>query len=321
MTTTNASMTDRYVAAALKGVATEQRTDVAAELRGSIADAVDARVAQGESPDDAERAVLTGLGDPTRLAAEYSGRPLYLIGPAFYPDYIRLLRLLLSIVVPIIAIVVGAASVLAGADPWNVLLGAAGSAFSVGVQLTFWVTLVFALIDRSGAQPRTTTSEWDLDDLPEPPDRRIGLGETVASVTGLALLIWFLLWQPGYQESFDAGGPSIPILDPALSTFWIPVLVAVLLASIALEIVKYRRGHWTIPLSAVNTVLSLAFAIPALWLIVTDQFLNPEFLTAVATGEFASLVDLMPTVAAWVIAVVCVFDIAEGWWKALRASA
>ncbi len=317
-TTTNTSLTDRYVAAALKGVQADQREDVAAELRGSIADAVEVRTAQGESTDAAERTVLLELGDPTRLAAGYSGRPLYLIGPAFYPDYIRLLRLLLSIVVPIIAIVVGAASAVSGAGPLDILLGALGSAFSVGVQLAFWVTLVFALVDRSGAAPRTATSGWDLDDLPEPRDRRIGLGETVASVTGLSLLIWFVLWQPGYQESFDPGGPSIPILDPGLSTFWIPALVAVLLASIALEIVKYRRGHWTVPLAAVNTVLSLAFAIPVLWLIVTDQLLNPEFLDTVATGEFASLVDLMPTVAAWVIAVVCVVDIAEGWWKAVR---
>lgn len=317
-TTTNASLTDRYVAAALKGVQADQREDVAAELRASIADAVEVRTSQGENSDDAERAVLLELGDPTRLAAGYSGRPLYLIGPAFYPDYIRLLRLLLSIVVPIIAIVVGAASAVAGAGPLDILLAAAGSAFSVGVQLAFWVTLVFALVDRSGAAPRTATSDWDLDDLPEPRDRRIGLGETVASVTGLSLLIWFLLWQPGYQESFDPGGPSIPILDPGLSSFWIPALVAVLLASIALEIVKYRRGHWTVPLAAVNTVLSLAFAIPVLWLIATGQLLNPEFLDTIATGEFASVVDLMPTVAAWIIAVVCVVDIAEGWWKAVR---
>lgn len=318
MTTTNATMTDRYVAAALKGVHDDQRQDVAAELRGSIADAVDARMAQGDAPEAAERAVLVELGDPMRLAAEYTGRPLYLIGPAFYPDYVRLLRLLLSIVVPIVAVVVGAASAIGGDSPWNVLIAAIGSGFSVGVQLAFWVTLVFALIERSGAQPRSTASEWNLDDLPELPDRRIGLGETVASVTGLSLLIWFLLWQPGYQESLDAGGPSIPILDPALSTFWIPALVAVLLASIALELVKYRRGHWTAPLAAVNTVLNLAFAVPALWLISTDQLLNPDFLTAVSIGEFAPLAEQVPTVAAWVIAVVCVIDVAEGWWKALR---
>ena len=72
MTTTNTTMTDRYIAAALKGVRAEQRQDVAAELRGSIADAVDARMAQGDAPEAAELAVLVELGDPIRLAAEYS---------------------------------------------------------------------------------------------------------------------------------------------------------------------------------------------------------------------------------------------------------
>ena len=66
-------------------------------------------------------------------------------------------------------------------------------------------------------------------------------------------------------------------------------------------------------------MLSLAFALPALWLISTDQLLNPDFLAAVATGELASLVDLVPALVAWIIAVVSVIDIAEGWWKALRS--
>ncbi len=319
MKATNDSMTDRYVAAALKGVREDQRADVAAELRGSIADAVDARVGQGTAADVAEREVLTGLGDPTRLAAEYSGRPLYLIGPDLYPDYIRLLRLLLSIVVPIIAVVVGAATAVSGADPWQVVLSAAGSAFSVGVQLAFWVTVVFAAVDRSGARRRPSTSTWDPSDLPRLPNRRVGLGETVAAIAGLSLLIWFLIWQPGYQESFDAGGPSVPLLDPALGAFWIPFLVVVLLGSIALEIVTYRTGHWTIPLAATNTVLSLAFAVPAVWLIMTDQLLNPAFLSTITTDEFGSLVELVPVLIAWIIAIVSVIDITEGWWKALRS--
>lgn len=318
MTKHTDSLTDRYVAAALVGVHDDQRADVAAELRVSIADAIDARTQDGDADDAAERAVLTELGDPTRLAAEYSGRPLYLIGPAFYPDYHRLLRLLLSIVVPIVALVVGAATVLAGSSVWQVMLSALGTAFSVGVQLAFWVTLVFALIERSGARPRARSSDWSLDDLPAVSNRRIGLGETVGTIAGLSLLIWFLVWQPGYRETLDSVSPSIPVLSPDLSPFWIPFIVAVLLGSIALEIAKYRKGHWTVPLAAVNTVLSLAFAVPAIWLLSTDRLLNPEFVSSVTAGEFASVLDLALVSITWLIAIVSVFDIAEGWWKALR---
>lgn len=318
MSAQRVSMTDRYVAAALRGVHANQRDDVAAELRASIADAIDARVEQGEPPVQAERAVLTDLGDPIRLSAEYSGRPLYLIGPGFYPDYIRLLRLLLSIVVPIVAVVVGAATAIDGSSVWQVIPSAIGAAFSVGVQLAFWVTVVFALIERNGVQPRSQASTWDVDDLPDVADRRVGLGDTVASIVGLSLLMWFLLWQPTYQVNADSPSAGIPILNPDLSTFWIPFLVVVLLASIALEVAKYRIGRWTLPLAGINTIVSLAFAVPAIWLLANGQVVNPAFVDAIASAEFTSFATTAPTVIAWIIAAIAVFDITEGWWKTYR---
>ena len=92
-----------------------------------------------------------------------------------------------------------------------------------------------------------------------------------------------------------------------------------LLASIALEIVKYLTGHWTVLLAAVNTVLSLAFAIPAIWLATTGQLLNPAFLSAITVDEMTALVDGVPTVIVWVIVIVSAIEITEGWWKALRS--
>ena len=63
------------------------------------------RVSAGEDRAVAEKAVLEGLGDPVRLAAGISGRPLYLIGPDLFVQYRQLLVMLLSIVMPIVGIV------------------------------------------------------------------------------------------------------------------------------------------------------------------------------------------------------------------------
>ena len=173
-------------------------------------------------------------GIPCGCRPQYSGRALHLIGPALYPDYIRLLRLLLAIVVPIVGVVVGAATAIAGADPWDVVAAGFGAAFSVGVQVAFWVTVVFAIIERRGSPAARSRRRGTSTTCPS--CRAAGSRSAARSAPspGSRVLIWFLLWQPGYQESFDPGGPSIPILDPALSQFWIPFLVAVLLASIAL---------------------------------------------------------------------------------------
>lgn len=317
-TSTQASMTDRYLWAVLAGVPAERRSDVRATLQDFIARAVGARVAEGQSPGDAERSVLAELGDPMRVSAQYTGRELHLIGPSVYPDYIRLLRLLLVIVVPIVGVVVGAVTALSGADLWSVVSAGIGTAFAVGVQVAFWLTVVFALVDRYGDRTRTAASTWDLDDLPDLPSRRISLGGTIASVAGLAVLAWLLLWQPGYQESFDPGGPSIPILDPALDRFWIPFLVVVVLASIALEIAKYLVGRWTVSLAIANTVLSLSFAIPVLWLASTDRLLNPAFVSVLPVEVLSPVVSAMPVLIAWLILVVSLIDVAGGWWSCLR---
>ena len=62
----------------------------------------------------AERAVLTDLGDPDKLAAGYTDRPLHLIGPRYYLDWWRLLKLLLWIVLPCAAFGVALGQTLAG---------------------------------------------------------------------------------------------------------------------------------------------------------------------------------------------------------------
>lgn len=315
---TTTSWTDRYLTAVLRGIPINQRLDVDMKLRKAIDTSVMQRMVRGEDPGAAERMVLRELGDPMRLSAKYSGRSLSLIGPTFYPEYIRLLRLLISIVVPIVTVVVGFTTALSGESLWNIALAAVGSGFMVGIQVAFWVTLVFAVIERRTTDRSSVTSVWDLDDLPEITVNRISIGDTLASITGLSLLVLFLLWQPGYQESFDLGGPSIPILNPELSTLWIPLLIVILLGSITLELVKYRTGKWTVPLAAVNSLLSLSFAITVIFLIVSDQLLNPEFTAVITAGDFGGFMDLIPTVIAWAIAVITVFDITEGWWRTLR---
>ena len=316
--TMQASLTDRYVAAVLAGVPAERRPEIEAKVRDAVGRGVASRTAAGLGAEEAERAALTDLGDPMRVSAAYTGRGLHLIGPAVYPDYVRLLRLLLVTVVPVVGIVVGAVTALSGADLWTILTAGIGTAFTVGVQVAFWVTVVFAVIDRRAGKARESASTWDLDDLPELPRDRISLGGTIASVAGLSVLAWFLLWQPGYQETFDPGGPSIPILDPALDAFWIPFLVGVVLASIALEVALYLVGRWTVALALVNTALSLAFAIPVVWLASTDQLLNPEFLAAIEVEGVSSVVSGVPVLIAWLIVVVSVLDIGDGWWKALK---
>ena len=100
----------------------------------------------------AERAALSELGDPEILAARYTDRSLYLIGPGYYLDYRRLLGLLIAIVVPIVTLATVFAGLMAGTTVAAVALTGVTAGIGVGVQLAFWVTLVFALVERNGTR-------------------------------------------------------------------------------------------------------------------------------------------------------------------------
>lgn len=242
-----------------------------------------------------------------------AGRPGSLIGPAVYPAFIRVLTRLEAIIVPIVFVGVGLASIVGEASPWQVLASAANAAFLAGVQIAFWVTVVFAVVERTGGAPAT----WALDEVPKA--RRatgVSVGELIASTIGLTLLAVFLLWQPGYQATWGDKGSLIPILDPALNAFWIPWLVAVVIASLVLTVAVFVHGRWTIWLAGVNSALNLAFAGPVVWLLLNDRVLSPQFVDAIQKAPVPAPA-FVPTLLAWIFAGVAVLDSAQSWWRAL----
>lgn len=166
------SLTERYLAAALRGIREAHRTDVERELRSSIADALEDRVTAGENSADAEKAVLEGLGDPVRLAAGIAGRPLYLIGPDLFVEYRQLLFMLLSIVLPIVGIVQIGVAISGGDDIIGALVAGVGGAWTVGLHIFFWVTITFVLVERLDAAREAkeeitgAAGKWTIDRRP-----------------------------------------------------------------------------------------------------------------------------------------------------------
>lgn len=301
------TLTQRYVHAAMAGLPQAQRDDVAQELNASVADAIDDLMAGGLSREAAERQALEDLGDPAVLSERFGGRPRHLIGPAYYSQYAQLLRTLLLVVVPIVGVASLLAQALAGASPLDSLFSVVGILFQLVVQLAFWVTLVFVVLERSHTP--VPSASWSPDDLPEIPERRVGLGETVSGIALLTVLMWAILWQRDHW-SVTVGGAEVPVLNADVWSPWLVVLLVVLLASIVLEIVTYRVGHWTVALAAINTVLNVAFAGIVVWLWTAQRLLTPGVTDLVPGGLLTPLL--------WIVVGIAVFDTVEGWWQAVR---
>jgi hypothetical protein len=323
--TTTTSLTDRYLDAALRGIPEGQRSDVERELRSSIADAVDDRVGAGEEPAAAERSVLEGLGDPTRLAAGMTGRPMYLIGPDLFPNYRRLLTVLMGIIVPIAGVAVGLVELFRGGTIGSAVVAGGGVAVTVAVHLGFWVTLAFALVERadaarqSASEIRSTLGRWSLDDLPPLRSDRIGIGETVGDVVSNLLGAGFLVVVSGLTWTNPSNGQVVPILEPSLVGFWIPLLVVVLLALVGLYVVLHLVGRWTVELAITNLVMQLLFAIPVLYLALNGMLVNPGFAASVGYPPLAEGDGPVMVIFAISVVLITGWETIDGFRKAIRA--
>lgn len=315
------TLTDRYVWGVLRAVPSAQRADLGPEIRALVADAVEARVAAGVVPAEAERAAIAELGDPERLAAQYTDKTLFLIGPRYFPDWKRLLTLLLSIVVPIVAIATMGASYLGGQDILQVILGGLGAAFMVGVNLTFWITVVFAVMERREIADLDEELAWTPDKLPEPPAAAATetLPEIAFSIAALVIATIALVWQQTAMP-ITIDGVSYPLFNPDLWSFWLPWFLAVLGLEIVFHLALYLRGGWTWPFAVVNTVLNLAFAIPAIWLWSQGLLFDPGLVAALDAMGLAEAFRPAGVVIAVVIIAVTGWDIADGWLKTYRGS-
>ena len=319
------SLTERYLAAALRGIPERQRKDVEGELRSSIDDAVEDRVAAGEDRAAAEKEVLEGLGNPTRLAAEYAGRPLHLIGPELFLVYRHLLLRLAAIVVPVVFVVLTAVELMSGGSYVGALVDGLGGALTVGVHLAFWVTLVFAFLERADAarDARTeivgATGRWTVDMLPEPTADRVSVADTVGEVVSTLITIGGLLFLRNLSWVSDANGEVVPLFDAALTDFWFPVLIAILAALAVYRVLVYLVGRWTIPLAIGFTVLEVAFALPFIAFALSGTLINPAFAAEVRWPPLAERDGPVMLVIAIVTTLVTAWEIFDAFRRARRA--
>lgn len=313
------TLTDRYIQAVTRTIPDEQKSDVAAELRGSIADQLEARLAVGATLDDAERDVLNELGDPDKLAAGYADRPLHLIGPRYYLEWWRLLKLLLAIVVPLAAFGIALGQTLAGAPIGAIIGTTIGGSITVAVHLAFWTALVFALVERSD-DARTAIAPWTVDRLPaDTPYTGARFVDMIVSVVFLAVAAVAFVWDQLVGLVY-LDGRWMPFLSPELWPWWAGGLLAAMAIEAVLQIIVFLAGRWTFTLAAVNTVLNVIVAVPAVWLLSQGMLLNEEFWSAVIpNGEAEKVYGILSVLTGFGIAGIAVWDTIDSFLKARRS--
>lgn len=313
----SATLTDRYIAATVKSLPGSVQEDVRTELEASILDDVDARIEAGEPPEEAERAVLTALGDPAVLAAGYSNQPLHLIGPRYFIAWRRLLKLLL-IIVPICAFGgVAFAQVLANSSPGEVIGQALGVGLASVVHVCFWVTLVFVILERTGADAGTT---WDVDQLPDWQETGTGRSDLIATLVFLGLALGAVAWDQ-LRGFIHVDGESVPILAPQLWPWWMIGLLGLLVFEAVFAIVLYRRRRWSTALAIANTALAILFLSWAMTLLGRGDLFSTELIElALSNGVSQDTLRILAVIFGFGVVGTSCWDIADGWWKTRSTS-
>lgn len=314
-----ATLTDRYVYAVARSLPEARRDDVERELRTMIADDVDARVEGGAAPVDAERAALETLGEPARLVAGYLDRPLQLIGPRFYLEWARLLRLLLIVVLPFVIAASVIAQLISGASPGGIFGTTLGVTITVAVQLAFWTTLVFWLLERTQSSSKLRT--WTLDQLPKPPVQGAPpFSDMVTSVAFLIVVAVAIVGQRFWSGFVDADGAVIPLLDPALWSWALPLLLAIIAMEIGLAVWLWKGGRWTVTHVVVNAVLAVAAAALIVGLVVGPGLYDPQWFAQFGRDDAVEPLSISNVVTVVAAIGIAVWDVVDGIVKHVRGA-
>ena len=301
------TLTDRYVWAVVRLLPEEQRPEIDRELHELIAEMTDARqdAAPTLDPDQVEHAVLTELGDPSRIASRYVEQPRALVSHEVFPEYLRVLKLVAFIAVPIVTTIAVIGEAFADDPSAFGFIGAVlGAVFSTGIQVAFWVTLVYAFADRW----KTSWTTDDLPDLPSPTQAKgFDVSDAVFGIVMTVLVGVALVWQHARPLLRD-GGEGVPLLHPDIWNGPGQVLLAILAASAIVQAIALARRRWTFPLAWVNLTVNLTSLAVIAWLALDERLFNTRFFELVA--ERAEW-DWTPTINQWVL--IAVAAAIEAW--------
>jgi hypothetical protein len=221
---------DRYLHAVKVWLPRTQQDDIIAELSEDLNSQIEDRETElgRKLKEDEVVAILKKRGQPIVVASGYGSRQS-LIGPAWFPGYCFVLKLILGIMVPIYALIVTPTLYFSSPNPnaalLNMLRGLPGAALG-----TFGIiTLIFVCLERFQFHGQSKTlPDWDPRSLPPVPvaprnlpgPRSVAIGELVWGVLSTLAWIYLARFHPSFR--FEAFGFSLaPVWQ---NNFW-PILL------------------------------------------------------------------------------------------------
>lgn len=285
---------DLYIQEVTKRLPMKTREDIALELKSTIED----MLPDNYTEEDVKE-VLFSLGNPAVLASNYQERPMHLIGPRYYDLYLSLLKMILPIAMGITMLVLVVTSIFSYSGETSLLdmiltiLGEGiWGVISTGIQVFFWLTLVFAIIERTDSSKKQLPitknfKEWTPDDLKDVP--YLPKEKVVSKVEAAGGLIWTTIWATCYFNAenlvgvYEKGESGLRFVMPtfnqeALLSYW-PLVVLIIGLELALVVFKWRTAVWTKSLAIFNALTQMISLTVFIVILRDSSIVNEAFVT------------------------------------------
>jgi len=249
---------DRYLYAVNDELPRAQRGDITRELRTLIEDKLEER-----SHGHAQTAgaaliavVLEEIGEPAAVARRYDIRPQYLVGPRYYPVFLRIVKAGLAVVAVsvVLTTLLSSAPGSGGAAPKISLATLAlmvGCYIQIAIELFACVVLVLAIFERIQSRRPRPARPWHARDLPAVPRAQEDRVYAPTLAVGICL-VCFVLWMvnaiPQWIGVIMVRDGSAPEFVP-LNAFGVQLpLFAInlwLTAGLGLNLIVLGQRRWT----------------------------------------------------------------------------
>lgn len=278
----NNDLVERYIYAVTKNLSKHTREDVSKELNSLISDMLE-EYCMGFEPNEKDiKAVLTELGDPSKLAEKYNpDEAKYLIGPSYYSKY----KLILRIVLPCVVFGMTMAGVVrfiteptmvwytAFAEWIGMIISGMLTSFAV-------ITLMFAIFQQY--QVNIDTKYNSLDELPAVPKKNESISrvESLLSIgISIVFMTVFLMSPQIFCAVFIQSGEWIPIfnLEFIRGTWYIIVGFGCL--GILRETFKLIYLRYTPQVMGITVITNILSAVLSCFWLFNSQVINPIFIS------------------------------------------
>ncbi|WP_144529149.1 hypothetical protein [Peribacillus simplex] len=281
-----------YIQEVTRRLPEKNREDIALELQSTIEDMLPV-----DHTEQDVKSVLLKLGDPVTLASRYRDRPMHLIGPRYFDVYICLLKMILPIaaVISLIGLI--------GDNPFRdmgntvvdailIIIGKGiAGIISTGIQVFFWLTISFAILERvdtskdqlpltKDLKPWTPENLKDITNISK--KKAVPMIEIFASLLGLSVFAALYFNAANLLGVYEKRNGSLIFVTPSfnqvvLNSYWLLVSCVVIIG-VLLAIYKLFLRRWTMKLALFHAIYQLLSTLTFIIIISNPDLLNPKFI-------------------------------------------